>query len=190
MVGEQVNSEDLESEFGVPVLAINFARQPTFGCGLNECSYPGFVYEPPPNPAEFQDTPACNTTGYASISDFIEPVGPIDVERTEHDAVFWTHRFGNVGYEFDVAPGAYLVVLRFVELDVDLRPGKRLFTAAVESMESAVIDIEGTVGLDVAFDLGWQVEIGTGEELDIRLFPGEANCPSLYAMVVFEDSAD
>lgn len=189
IVGQQVNSEDLEDEFGIPVLAINFARQPSFGCGENGCSYAGgFFYKTPPDPAEFQNTPTCDSTGYATL-EFLG-LGQINIGRTDHDAVFWTHRWGNVEYEFDIAPGRYLVVLRFTELDVDDRPDSRLFTAAVEGMESEVIDIEGRVGLDVAFDLGWQVEIGADQKLNVRLFPGDADCPSLYAMVVFEDLAD
>jgi hypothetical protein len=187
IAGQQVNSEDLVDEMGVPVLAINFAAQPSFGCGENECSYAdGFVYQKPPEPTEFQDTPTCDSTGYSAPDN----ASQIDIGRTDHDAVFWTHRWGNVEYEFDIDPGEYLVVLRFTELDVDTRPDPRLFTAAVQRIESDVIDVNEKVGLDVALDLGWQVEIGTGEKLNVRLFPGDANCPSLHAMVVFEDLPD
>ena len=186
IVGEQVAAEDLVGDYGAPVLAVNFA-DPDQPCGTCEYS-DGIIYDAPPDPTEFQNTPTCSSTDYASV-EFLD-LGRIDIRRTDHDEVFWTHRWGNVEYEFEISPGEYLVVLRFTELDLSTRPDQRLFTVAVQGMESELIDINGRVGLDVALDLGWQVEIGAGQKLNVRLLPGDADCPALHAMVVFEDLAD
>jgi hypothetical protein len=181
LTGERVRAEEMTETFGSPVLAINFAEEPAFGCGDEGCTYPGgFEYQPPPEPVEFAEIGDCQSSGYTPGID-----EPINIRETFHDAVFWTHRWGNVEYRIGVEPAEYLVVLRFAELDVVGTPEARDFTVVVEGLESNSIDIKAAVGLDTALDLAWQVEVTDGQ-LNVRMIPGQNDCPALHGLVVFE----
>jgi hypothetical protein len=92
------------------------------------------------------------------------------IAGTADDVLYQTERYAKfLSYNIPVAPGDYLVTLKFAEFYFT-GPGKRVFDVSVEgALVADNLDLVAQVGPKAAYDITLQAKVGADGNLDIDL---------------------
>ena len=113
---------------------------------------------------------------------------PLGISGTDAPQLYNSERYGDGAgftYAFAIAPGAYVVTLKFAEVYVT-GPGQRLFNVAIDG-QSVLSDFDiyaSAGGMNAAIDETFPVTIGSGARIQIDFTPGSAQNPKVDAIEI------